>query len=100
MIALVVAWIAAGALSFAARPGDDAAEREAMTAWSRRPRLGTVEVVTVLVALNAVFLAFVILQAAYLFGGQDTLAATGLTYAEYARQGFFQLLAAASNMLV
>ena len=95
VVALVVAWIATGALSFAARPGDDAAEREAMTAWSRRPRLGTVEVVTVLVALNVVFLAFVILQAAYLFGGQDTLAATGLTYAEYARQGFFQLLAAA-----
>jgi hypothetical protein len=95
VVALVVAWIAAGALSFAARPGDDAAERGAMTAWTRRPRLGTVEVVTVLVALNVVFLAFVILQAAYLFGGQDTLAATGLTYAEYARQGFFQLLAAA-----
>ncbi len=79
VVALVVAWLAAGALSFTARPGDDSAEREAMSAWSRRPRVGTVEMVTVLLALNAVFLAFVILKAAYLFGGSDTLAATGLT---------------------
>jgi hypothetical protein len=42
-----------------------------------------------------VFAAFVALQAAYLFGGRDTLAETGLTYAEYARRGFFELLAVA-----
>ncbi len=36
------------------------------------------------------------LQVAYLFGGLDTLAAAGLTYAEYARRGFFELLAAAA----
>ena len=95
LVALVVAWLAAGALSFTARRGDDTAERETMAAWSRRPRIGTVEVVTVLAALNVVFGAFVVLQAAYLFGGLDTLEATGMTYADYARQGFFQLLAAA-----
>ena len=32
---------------------------------------------------------------AYLFGGRDTLEAGGLTYADYARRGFFELLAAA-----
>jgi len=34
----------------------------------------------------------VILQLAYLFGGLDTLAATGLPYAQYARSGFFELV--------
>ncbi|HEX2194817.1 MAG TPA: DUF4173 domain-containing protein [Candidatus Limnocylindria bacterium] len=95
MVALIVTWLAAGVLGFVARPGDEFAEREGMSAWARRPRGGTIEVVTVLAALNAVFLAFVILQATYLFGGQDTLAATGLIYAEYARRGFFELLAVA-----
>ena len=35
------------------------------------------------------------MQATYLFGGRDTLEASGLTYAEYARRGFFELLAVA-----
>ena len=48
-----------------------------------------------LLVLDLLFLAFVALQGAYLFGGQDTLAAGGMTYAEYARRGFFELLVAA-----
>lgn len=95
LMALVVAWLAAGTLAFAARPGHHEAGSSLVTAWSRRPRLGSVEAVTVLVALDIVFAAFVLLQAAYLFGGLDTLAETGLTYAEYARRGFFELLAVA-----
>ncbi|WP_137146600.1 DUF4153 domain-containing protein [Mycolicibacterium sp. CR10] len=43
--------------------------------------------------LNAVFLAFVAVQATVLFGGhRHVLETEGLTYAEYARQGFWQLL--------
>ena len=95
IMALVVAWVAAGLLAFAARPGEDRTDDDLAGAWARRPRIGTTETLTVLVALNAVFLAFVVLQAAYLFGGRDTLAETGLTYAEYARRGFFELLAVA-----
>ena len=60
-----------------------------------RPRIGTTECLVVLVALDALFAAFVVIQAAYLFGGLDTLATTGMTYAEYARRGFFELLAVA-----
>lgn len=59
-------------------------------------RLPSAEVVTILAGLNALFSVFVVLQLAYLFGGFDTLAATGLTYAEYARRGFFELVVAAS----
>lgn len=95
LMALVIAWLTAGLLAFAAEPGESVAERELLDAWPRRPRLGGAEVVTVLVVLDLVFAAFVVLQAAYLFGGLDTLAESGLTYAAYARRGFFELLAVA-----
>lgn len=43
--------------------------------------------------LDALFVAFVVVQATVLFGGHDHVLQTeGLTYAEYARQGFWQLL--------
>jgi hypothetical protein len=48
---------------------------------------------TMLLAVDALFLFFVALQLAYLFGGRDTLDATGVTYSEYARRGFFELIA-------
>jgi hypothetical protein len=55
-------------------------------------RLGPIEAATILVAVDVLFGVFVLLQLAYLFGGQDTLAATGLPYAQYARSGFFELV--------
>jgi hypothetical protein len=58
-------------------------------------RLGATEATVVLVTLDLVFAAFVGLQLVYLFGGLDTLAVVGLTYAEYARRGFFELVAVA-----
>ncbi|MBT2542517.1 DUF4173 domain-containing protein [Streptomyces sp. ISL-44] len=46
-----------------------------------------------LVVLNLLFAGFNAVQLAVLFGGYDkVLKSTGLTYAEYARQGFWQLL--------
>ncbi|MHB8830763.1 MAG: DUF4153 domain-containing protein [Patescibacteria group bacterium] len=48
--------------------------------------------VTFLALINILFLVFVGFQFAYFFGGQAYLAAQGITYASYARQGFFQLL--------
>ena len=92
-LAAALGWIAAGGLALAA-----ADHREPEVQGERMPpaiRIGTTEAVTVLAAVVAVFLLFVALQGAYLFGGLDTLAATGLTYAEYARRGFFELVAVA-----
>ena len=57
--------------------------------------IGGLEATVVLACLDALFAAFVAFQVAYLFGGRDTLEAGGLTYADYARRGFFELLAAA-----
>jgi Domain of unknown function (DUF4173) len=51
--------------------------------------------------LVALFLAFVLVQLTVLFGGRrHVLETAGVTYAEYARQGFWQLLAAAGLTLV
>jgi hypothetical protein len=62
--------------------------------------LGAVEMVIMLGLLDTLFLAFVVVQIRYFFGGAALVhATTGLTYAEYARSGFFQLLAVAALLL-
>ena len=58
-----------------------------------KPFIGTIETGVVLGSVNLLFLFFVILQFAYLFGGEANITLTGYTYAEYARRGFFELLA-------
>ncbi len=60
-----------------------------------RPSLGIAEVATALGLVDLLFLGFVIVQFRYLFGGGAWVEVTpGLTYADYARAGFFQLVAA------
>lgn len=60
------------------------------------PRVGFPELATVLGGIVALFSVFVGVQFAVLFGGAERVEVTpGLTYAEYARSGFFQLLAVA-----
>ena len=50
--------------------------------------------------LDVLFAAFVVLQLAALFGGDEhVLRTAGLTYAEYAREGFAQLMAVAALTL-
>lgn len=50
--------------------------------------------------LNALFLLFVVVQLRYFFGGAALVEQTGgLTYAEYARNGFFQLVTASGLVL-
>jgi hypothetical protein len=85
-----VAWGTAGWLR-AALVGD-----EALMARVRlpSPRLRAADVTVALWLLNLLFLAFVVVQLRYLFGGADVVLRTaGLSYAEYARRGFFELVA-------
>lgn len=56
------------------------------------PRLGLTEALTLILAVDALFLAFAGFQVAYLFIGGASSPAEGYTYAEYARRGFFELL--------
>jgi len=63
---------------------------------SRRSPIGAVEAIVVLAGLCLLFAAFTAAQLVALSeGGRHVLATAGLTYAEYARSGFFQLLAVA-----
>jgi hypothetical protein len=64
------------------------------------PTLGIVPVATLLGLLDLLFLVFVVVQLRYFFGGADLVQrTTGLTYAEYARRGFFELVAASALVL-
>lgn len=64
-------------------------------------RLGATEAVIVLAVLDTVFAAFAIAQAIAASGtGAVTLRSAGITYSDYARSGFFQLLWVAGITLV
>jgi Domain of unknown function (DUF4173) len=96
-----IAWLAAGLLAVASRglPAVEAASlgAAAPSATLRPSRsVGVTEALVVLVAIDAVVGLFVALQVAYLFGGIDTLTAVGMTYSDYARRGYFELVAAAA----
>ena len=58
--------------------------------------LRAVPVVTALVLVDLLFLGFVAIQVRYLFGGAHIV---GLTYAEYARRGFFELVTVSALVL-
>jgi hypothetical protein len=56
-------------------------------------RLGATEALVVLVVLDAVFASFALAQVLAAAGAaNDSLRSAGVTYSEYARSGFFQLL--------
>lgn len=65
-----------------------------------RPVPSVVPLATALGLLNVLFLLFVVVQLRYFFGGAALVEQTnGLTFASYARQGFFQLVAASALVL-
>jgi hypothetical protein len=95
VFAAVAAWLTAGLLRdlLAAREEDRPVSADAVLKRRVRLPIGETEVVITLLALDALFLAFVIVQAGYLFGGSGLVEARAhLTYAEYARHGFFELV--------
>ncbi len=60
----------------------------------RRPFvLGMIEASIMLASIDLLFGVFVLIQFAYFFGGQVNIATEGFTYAQYARRGFFELVA-------
>lgn len=89
-------WVAAGMMRETLL-----AERGAPGGSGRtRPSLGIVETATVLASLDLLFLAFVLVQLRYFFGGAALVeASVSLTHAEYARRGFFELVAVATLAL-
>ena len=96
LLAGFISWISAGILRLAfvgREPGWTSPDRPANLS------LGPVEFGVVLGLLNVLFLMFVVVQVRYLFGGLDAVSTAGLTYAEYTRRGFFELVAVTALVL-
>ncbi len=87
ILGFVVALFITGAFSYAL--GERSTVSEMFTTHIRK--LGYIEILIVLGSITAVFAAYVLVQASYLFGGADYVTSQGVTYAEYARRGFFEL---------
>ena len=96
VITSILAWISTGYLrGFLSGTDRPASSTTGMHAGFEKPRLGTTEVATALAAIDLLFLLFVIVQFRYLFGADALVRLTpDLTYAEYARSGFFELVTA------
>lgn len=102
MLITFIAWLAAGAMAYALtrENAEISAEQQAKVGTSTSPlpfslKLGFIESSIVLNTVNLLFLAFVTVQFGYLFGGAKNIKLDGFTYAEYARRGFFELVAVA-----
>lgn len=60
-----------------------------------RPSVAPTEITIALSLISILFVVFLAVQVRYLFGGSQLVEVTaGLSYAEYARRGFFELVAA------
>lgn len=102
LINLVLVIIATGVLSCGliqhAQSTDLTTTHETQQLWpGLRVQLGKTETAIVMGSLALLFVTFVILQASYLFGGRELIEVrSGLTLADYARRGFFELLTVAA----
>ena len=89
--AAVIWWFTSGYLRAFLVNDDDVMERVSIP----RPALAPSEIALAISLLNVLFLVFLAVQARYLFGGASLVEVTpGLSYADYARRGFFELVAA------
>ncbi|HLO31518.1 MAG TPA: DUF4173 domain-containing protein [Anaerolineales bacterium] len=91
VLILVIAYALAGAFLHAAQKSD---EKVVEKTWVK-PFLGFTESTIVLGSLVILFIAFVVIQFQYFFGGQANISIEGYTYSEYARKGFGELVAVA-----
>jgi len=102
LLTAALAWIVMGGLAYAltrsekkAEADDEPAEDKPAKGFNVRGALGTLEASIALYSIDVLFLVFVGIQFAALFGGEAFLERHDLTYSEYARQGFFELLTVA-----
>ncbi len=88
---LVFAYLLAGIYLHAAQKSQDEVEEKSLVPAF----LGFTESTIVLGSVVALFLAFVVIQFQYFFGGQLNIHIEGYTFSEYARKGFGELVAVA-----
>ncbi len=91
VLILVIAYALAGTFLHAAQKSAEKVEEKT---WGS-PFLGFTESTIVLSSVVILFLAFVVIQFQYFFGGQANISIEGYTYSEYARKGFGELVTVA-----
>ncbi|MBI1258275.1 MAG: DUF4173 domain-containing protein [Chloroflexi bacterium] len=90
----VMGWMSCGALAYGVARRERLQHKERADKPKRKlPALGLIEGTIVLGSVDLLFGLFVVIQFAYFFGGQATVSVEGLTYSDYARRGFFELVA-------
>jgi len=91
---LSVAWAVLGSLYYVIvlKPREQLKKVSAVQTYKPSSRF-LIEGATILVLMEILFLVFNIVQAAYLFGGESLILEGDFTYSEYARKGFFELVA-------
>ena len=102
LVVVVWAWVAGGLLRDLLAPREERRliHADALASRGRSLRLATLEVTVALAILDLLFLAFVLVQFRYLFGGNGLVESRAhLTYAEYARHGFFELVTVTALVL-
>jgi hypothetical protein len=93
-VILVGSWVASGLLWALTRAPS------ATEAAPRGGRVSSPAIAGALAPIAVLFLAFLIVQSRYLFGGRAVvLSSTDLSVSEYARHGFFELVAVSAAML-
>jgi len=97
VLAVFLAFTGAYSYIFGERESEKSAEAE--SGRSAGP-LGKIESYILFGSVNVLFLLFIVIQVAYFFGGESNIISAGFTYAEYARRGFFELIAVALISLI
>ncbi len=92
ILVLIATLIFMGAYSYSLKEKENqiAAEQN-----SKGRNIGHIENFILLGSVNILFFIFILVQLTYLFGGENNIILQGFTYAEYARRGFFELIAVA-----
>ncbi len=98
-LVVLLSVLLSGGLALAlTRRADDEEQSQAERVLGAIPNqlsIGFIETSTILILVNMLFAAFVAIQFTYLFGGIRNVTEAGYTFADYARRGFFELLAVA-----
>src|SRR5688572_21024408 len=99
ILIIVFAYLMTGTILYAATRSKD----EKITGDGKsiiKPFLGFTESAVVLSSVSFLFLAFVVIQFQYFFGGENNIGVEGYTYSQYARRGFNELITVAFFSLV
>ena len=90
LIIFVLSFSYLWSLGHGERPADSTLKSISPSLSSKKPGWDMVTIITITSAVDILYIVFVIIQFAYLFGKSGL--PDGFTYAEYARSGFFELI--------